>query len=140
MTKWELHQIYDLKKNIKTMENKLLELESRAMKMTTHMSTQPRGSAEQDRLSHIIAEVVELQDEINDTLRQAYAKEAVAEREIRLLPEREARLIRLRYFEAISWEQICIEMNYSWRQVHYIHASALKLLNNNVCTQLHMEI
>ena len=44
------------------------------------------------------------------------------------LCEREAYLIRLRYLELKRWEEICVEMNYSWKHIHRIHSDALMLL------------
>lgn len=39
--------------------------------------------------------------------------------------EREKRILRLKYIKGLSWEKVCEETGYSWRQVHYIHSSAL---------------
>lgn len=40
--------------------------------------------------------------------------------------DREKELLTLRYLRGMKWEEICVTMNYKWRQVHRIHASALK--------------
>jgi hypothetical protein len=40
----------------------------------------------------------------------------------------EIALIRLHYIEGRIWEEVCIEMAYSWMQVHRIHAKALEIL------------
>lgn len=37
----------------------------------------------------------------------------------------EADILRKRYLELKPWEQICVELNYSWRQIHYLHSKAL---------------
>ena len=43
------------------------------------------------------------------------------------LPESGQRLLmRKRYMQGILWEQICIDMNYSWKQIHRIHSKALQ--------------
>lgn len=34
-------------------------------------------------------------------------------------------LLRHRYLEGRKWEEICVLMGYSWRQVHRIHSAAL---------------
>lgn len=39
--------------------------------------------------------------------------------------ETEKRVLRLKYFEGMSWEQVAEEMNYSVRQIHNIHKRAL---------------
>lgn len=44
------------------------------------------------------------------------------------LPSRERRVLRCYYIQGMTWEQVCAETAYSWRQVHRIHAAALKKL------------
>ena len=41
------------------------------------------------------------------------------------------RALRHRYIEGLTWEQICVEMDYSWRQIHRIHAGALEQLKGH---------
>jgi hypothetical protein len=36
--------------------------------------------------------------------------------------------MRLRYLEGLGWEAVCVEIGYSWRQTHNIHARALAQL------------
>ena len=50
------------------------------------------------------------------------------ERAIEVLEPRERTLIRLHYAQDMTWEEVCVAMNYSWRQVHRIHAKALEAL------------
>ena len=50
------------------------------------------------------------------------------ERAIDGLETREKTLLRLHYIQGLTWELVCVEMNYSWRQVHRIHAKALEKL------------
>lgn len=40
----------------------------------------------------------------------------------------ERKLMRHRYLDGLTWEKVCVEMNYSWRQTHNIHARALDKL------------
>ena len=64
--------------------------------------------------------------------KDAECSEAMAEIEsaIEILESRERTLIRLHYIQGLTWEEVCIAMNYSWRQVHRIHAKALEVLKN----------
>lgn len=50
------------------------------------------------------------------------------ERAIEGLASRERTLLRLYYIEGLTWEQVAVEMNYSWRQIHRIHGEALAVL------------
>lgn len=120
---------YWVKKNIERLENELLELETEATRQTAQL-TQERKSQNYnpDRLAELVAKIVEVQEEINRQLQQSYELVAKIEKAIEKLPEREKYLIRARYIDCKSWEQVAVEMNYSWKQIHRIHANALKLL------------
>ena len=37
----------------------------------------------------------------------------------------QSRILYLRYIQFMKWEDICVEMGYSWRQIHNIHSKAL---------------
>lgn len=41
-------------------------------------------------------------------------------------------LLYLRYVNSLNWMQICVELNYSWRQIHERHNLALKTFKNYV--------
>lgn len=129
MTKKDLYELFWMKKNINRLEEKLLELENKATQITTQLSKEPKGTnSVEDKLGEIVSKIVDLQNEINDQLKIYYKKVRYIEKAIEKLPPREALLIRLRYLDQKRWEEICVEMNYSWRQIHYIHAEALKML------------
>jgi len=130
MTKKQLQEHYWLRQNIKKLEEKLLELETEAKRMTAvYNNINPsKRNTSKDRLSEIVAKIVDTQNEINELTVQAYEKMLEIEKAILKLPNRERYLIRLRYIECMSWYEIMEEMNYSWRQVHRIHADALKTL------------
>lgn len=141
MDKRELQEYYWMIKNIKRLEEKLFELEEQARKSTTVFQHTPRQSNNTDRLGELVAAIVDYQDKINEMLAKAMQAAKRIEEAIAKLPERERFLVRARYIELKSWEQIAVDMNYSWRQVHYIHSNALKLLASenfaDHCIQLH---
>ena len=55
---------------------------------------------------------------------------AEIETAIEVLEPRERTLIRLHYAQGLTWEEVCVAMSYSWRQVHRIHAKALEKLKS----------
>ena len=129
MTKQELQSYYWLRKNIEKLEHKLLELESEATRVTTRITQEPKGgSGNSDKLGGIVAEILTVQEKINNKLRRSYITMSEIEHATVELPEREAYLIRARYIDCKSWEQIAVDMHYSWRQIHYIHSEALRIL------------
>lgn len=88
----------------------------------------PRGSAGGDAMASLVAELVGLQDKYKEKLSQIIAAQAEVENLIESLEPTERRLMRHRYLEGMVWEEVCVEMAYSWRQTHNIHARALDKL------------
>ena len=49
----------------------------------------------------------------------------IEEKIIDVMDGEQSRILYLRYIQFMKWEDICVEMGYSWRQVHNIHSKAL---------------
>lgn len=131
MTKQELKEYHWIKLNIAKLEQRIEELESLAAKQTTRLKSDADARASNktnDRLGDIVAEIGDLREKLNEELARAYATVTRIEKAIESLPDREKYLIRARYIDCHSWEQIAVDMNYSWKQTHRIHAKALKEL------------
>jgi RNA polymerase sigma factor (sigma-70 family) len=47
---------------------------------------------------------------------------------IESLQPRERTLIRLYYIDGLTWEEVAVKMNYTWRHTHRIHSNALNRL------------
>lgn len=93
-------------------------------------SGRPRKAAVSDPTGDRAARLINLREAYDAKLDQAVQAIAEIEQLIGTLSDPvERRLIRCRYLEGKTWEQVCIEMNYSWRQVHRIHGRALEDLS-----------
>lgn len=55
---------------------------------------------------------------------------AKVEAAIETLDHRDRALVRLYYIQGKTWEEVCVEMSYSWRQIHRIHSEVLKKLRD----------
>jgi DNA-directed RNA polymerase specialized sigma subunit len=40
--------------------------------------------------------------------------------------DNEREVLELRYIKGMKWEEICLEMSYSWQHIHRIHSKALE--------------
>lgn len=84
------------------------------------------------------ASPVEIAAAKHDELRTRYLQKvaeledamAKIEEAILVLDPTERTLVRLYYIKGKTWEEVCVEMSYSWRQVHRIHAKALEKLRD----------
>lgn len=56
------------------------------------------------------------------------AQQLAIEAAIEGLEPTERTLLRLHYLEGMKWEDVCVDIGYSWRQTHRLHAVALKKL------------
>ena len=86
----------------------------------------PHGSSHSDLSDYaaILDEQIEFLKEERLERVRCYQK---IERQIRQMEnEDEQEVLRLRYIKGLKWEEVALKMNYSWKQVHRIHSSALK--------------
>jgi DNA-directed RNA polymerase specialized sigma24 family protein len=103
------------------------ELRSLAEKVTSAPrldSVQPSGT--QDRIADLVAKIVALETEINQTVDRMMDMKAEATRLIDSMPTPEHQiLLRLRCFRGCTWEEIAVKMGYTYRGIHYLHSRAL---------------
>ena len=86
----------------------------------------PHGSSHSDLSDYaaILDEQIELLKE--DRLEKVRCYQKI-ERQIRQMEnEDEQEVLRLRYILGMKWEEVAVKMDYSWKQTHRIHSSALQ--------------
>ena len=94
-----------------------------------NLNGMPRGCSGENYLRE---EQIDRKDEL---LAMYKAKEAeldaallAIEQAIEKLTPTQRLLVRLHYFDGLTWEQVAVEIDYSWSQTHRIHSAALKRL------------
>lgn len=121
----------NLCKKLKVLEDQLQSLREVEQSVKIQkLSDMPKGSKQTD-LSDIMVQIEVVETKI--ILKQAECNKRKVEIESRIADLEdglEADILRKRYLEFKEWEQICIEIGYSWKQTHRIHSKAL---NNFVC-------
>ena len=86
----------------------------------------PHGSRQTD-----LSDYAAVLDEMIEDLKQERLKRVQRQQEIehrirQIKDEDEQRVLRLRYIKGLKWEEVAVEMGYSWQWTHKIHAEALK--------------
>lgn len=127
MTKEELKAYTDIKKERDHLAQKIKELEWEMYGPRAQcLDGMPRSGPGENYVTE------EQLDRKAELLRLYQAKRAeldaaavAIERAIEKLEPRERQLMRLHYIDGLTWEQVAVEMAYSWRQVHRIHGDAL---------------
>lgn len=86
---------------------------------------QPHSQVESAAIRH-----AELLSKYRVKVAELTAALAEIESAIEVLDPRERTLIRLYYAQGLTWEEVCVAMSYSWRQIHRIHGAALEALKD----------
>lgn len=119
----------DLNRRIKDIEDDLYALRSQLL------DGMPRGSSGEN---YVTEELIDQKEELLVMYKvkegELTAELLVIETAIEKLEPRERRLVRLHYIDGLTWEQVAVEMTYSWRQVHRIHGEALEKLKEEEAT------
>ena len=103
-------------------------LEDMATKITMDLSTERvQSSGGDDKISSLVANIVDLQNEITRDIKKLINLKRDVVHKINSLPDASHRMVlTLRYLEFKQWEQIAVEMEYSYQWVHRIHGRALQ--------------
>ena len=132
MTKENLRQYRHLKLERDKLLEALRELEATmTAPKTQRLSITPTGPSKGGSSTEaLVVKHAELVDRYNAKLAELADALLAIEKAIEGLESKERTLLRLHYIEGLTWEEVCVEMAYSWRQVHRIHAKALEELRN----------
>ena len=129
MTKERLRKYRDLLKELEQIEQKVETLESALcspkIQRITGMPSAPSGGNAKEDLAIKHLELLEYYQEKKASL---MGEQLAIEMAIEALDYRDRTVLRLYYIEGLTWEQVCVLVNYSWRQVHNIHSAALMKL------------
>lgn len=130
MTKKTLQKYLHLKRERLQLEEQLQRLEqSMTSPKAQNLDGMPRNPSKGGNpLEDMVAHHIELQELYNALLLEDVRLMTEIERAIDTLGPRERALLRYRYIDGMGWEDICDRMIYSWRQIHRIHAQALRKL------------
>lgn len=125
-----LRQVRYLDDLIDTKLEQIQELRSLAEKVTSTLSldgTSLQSSGLQDKIGDLVARIVDLQMEIEKATSRMIDIKTKAMRLIDNMPTPEHRLLlQMRYLRGLTWEQIAVDMAYTYRGIHYLHSRALR--------------
>lgn len=130
MDKRELRQYRALLAEIALLEEEQRRIAEGALSAVA-LTGMPKGSGTADDTGRLAARLADLAYLIAAKLEEAIAVRLQIERAIEGLDGQERVLMRLRYIEGKTWEEIAVAMHYAWAQVHRIHARALIKLCND---------
>lgn len=130
MTKERLKEYRWIKENINELEDRLLEIDTKLQKVTTELTTdRVQTTKDNDKWTNLINQRMQVEELINAEITNGLEEMREIERMISVLPEREKLLMRYRYINCLTWEEIAFKMFYTWQHMHRIHAECLRKLS-----------
>lgn len=137
MTKEQLKEYRSIKLERDRLADMIKELEAVLYSpRTSRLDAEPRGgSSPGSPVETAAIKHAELLDRYEQKVLELSKALVEIEEAIEVLEPRERTLIRLHYAEGLTWEEVCVAMNYSWRHVHRIHAKALETLKSKEATE-----
>ena len=133
MTKERLKKYTALKGELDRMKERIEEIDAQLYKYRTqNLSGMPMAHGvpndyqeklidkKQKVLDRYNAVTLTLEDEL---LRIETAIEAVEDPTAR-------DLLRCRYIDGLTWEEVCVKINYGWSRTHKLHAKALGMIKD----------
>lgn len=113
----------------KMLEDEIRELRLNKMVPSMVQDGMPHRSGGGD-LSGYAARLDDLFRELKSEVNAGIDLRREIVRNVEQLPnETERLLMRYRYIHGLKWEEIAVKMEYSWKQIHRIHAKALNNFN-----------
>lgn len=129
MTKERLRHYRDIKKESEQLRQSLEEIETVLFyPKTQRLTGMPSNPSEENYMEDLAIRHIGLQALYKDKLAELEAEQIAIEKAIDALDPMARMLLRYRYISGLSWEEVCVKMNYSWRQTHRLHGEALNKL------------
>lgn len=135
-----LSRPYWIDKRIDRKQEEIDRLRAKLTKATATLSDMPRGGSGGDWTDADI-KVLEMEAAIHDEIIElCRVKREVAEM-IDTVEENQLRtLLELRYRNYLSFEEVAVEMKYSYDWVRHLHKKALAVIAEKLDTQKHMNL
>ena len=130
MTKKEfLRQYLDLSREIDAKLEEVSRYRALATKVTQSLAPDKGQCSQGNKMEAIIAKLVDLEREVDAEIDQMIEIRAAVKAAIDNAPDSKHRtLLRHRYINGKTWEQIAVEMHYSYMHVCRLHGEALDKL------------
>ena len=128
MTKDDLKEYASIKKELKQIQFKLKELEERktSIKSMIISDMNVQTSHNNNSIEDLLIKIEECIEEYNKKEIKLYNKQLEIENCINSLEPTERIIARSRYIEGKTFEQIAVDLNYSWRHTIRIHGKILQ--------------
>lgn len=123
-----LRRYRDNEREIARLQEEIVQTEALSQKVTVSLGG-AGGSNGEDKLQVAVERIVALQNGLTAQVIKRVRLRGEIERAVMTVDdERLQQLLRYRYINGKTWEQIAVNMNYSYKQVCRLHGKALDVL------------
>ena len=122
-----LKRYINLDREIERKLEEVARLRSKLTRVTEVFTAEPRGGGSiYGKTEEILAKIVDLENEIDaDIDRLVAIRDGIKTIIEAVEDDREKLLLQYRYLDGRTFEEIAVQMHYSWRQIHRLHSRAL---------------
>lgn len=133
MMKAELKKYRTINRECEQLGEQMIRLQSRILSPKGQAVTgePPSGSVDHDSIGKVYEIIDTLQKKYCDKLLELCELQLSIEQAIEGLDGTERILMRYRYLQGLTWEQVAEKMHYTYQWVCHIHGVALKKLDSN---------
>lgn len=126
MTKEELMQYHSVELEVKQIKERLEYLEERKTSIKSQVITDMPGGGESMDILTLITKIEDNQIElIKKQIKLVDIMEKIEHTIDKLEDSTDRLILRARYIQCKKWEEICVELSYSLRQIHRLHSDIL---------------
>lgn len=128
-----LSQAFRLDQRINSKLEQVLSLRDLATKATASIHAERvSGTKQRSPMENAIVKLIDLEHEIDRDIDKLVDLKREIIGVINSVQQPEFHLLlELRYLSYKTWEEIAEMMNYSWRNIHYVHSKALRAIERN---------
>lgn len=127
--KKQLHRYRDLKAEYRQIEQELERIEAiMTAPRPANLDGMPRSPGAGDPVLAAVSQHIALAERYRAKLEQLAEAQTAIEDMIEGLEPMERQLMRRRYIEGLTWEEVCVAIGYSWSRTHDIHGGILNKL------------
>jgi DNA-directed RNA polymerase specialized sigma subunit len=122
-----LKRYINLDREIERKLEEVARLRSKLTRVTEVFTAEPKGGGSiYGKTEEILVKIVDLEHEIDaDVDRLVAVRDSIKSIIEAVEDDRERLLLQYRYLDGRTFEEIAVQMNYSWRQIHRLHSQAL---------------
>ena len=121
-----LESYKQIQTRINVLQAEINRLRTEAESVSINLDGMPKGTANDDKLSRIVADMADLEQTLIAEMSGLYIRRQRIITQLDMLKSHKHQLLlQKRYIECKSWEVIAYEMDISWRYCYMLHGSAL---------------